>query len=107
MKLGRWIVAGAVVMTMLGAGPVTAKDGLYVGGSLGQTTLKINDLDLDHGESSSGIEVRAAVDRQRIPAGAVGRSPELPPPATHAGLLAVSDGLHGPGSNHGHLPGSI
>ena len=47
MKLGKWLVAGAVMVVMLSVGPATAKNGLYVGASFGQTTLKINDFDLD------------------------------------------------------------
>jgi OOP family OmpA-OmpF porin len=35
------------VLVLLGAGPVSAKSGFYIGGSFGQTTLKIDDLDLD------------------------------------------------------------
>jgi len=44
---GRGLVAGAVLILILAAGPVSAKNGIYVGGSFGQTFLKINDLDLD------------------------------------------------------------
>ena len=47
MKLRKTFVVSAVVVVLLGAGPAAAKNGIYVGGSLGQTTLKINDLDLD------------------------------------------------------------
>ena len=47
MKIGKALVVSAVVVMMLGVGPVAAKNGFYVGAGLGQTTLKINDLDLD------------------------------------------------------------
>ncbi len=43
----RGLVVGALAVLILTAGPVSAKNGFYVGGSFGQTTLKINDLDLD------------------------------------------------------------
>jgi OmpA-OmpF porin, OOP family len=45
--VGRGLVVCAVVVLLLAAGPVSAKNGFYVGGSFGQTTLKINDIDLD------------------------------------------------------------
>jgi hypothetical protein len=45
--IGRGVVVGAVVFLILAAGPASAKNGFYVGGSFGQTTLKINDLNLD------------------------------------------------------------
>ena len=44
---GRGLVVCTVAVLILAAGPVAAKNGFYVGGSFGQTTLKINDLDLD------------------------------------------------------------
>jgi len=44
--IGRGLVAGAVLILILAAGPASAKNGFYVGGSFGQTSLKINDLDL-------------------------------------------------------------
>lgn len=43
----RGLVVCALAVLILTAGPVSAKNGFYVGGSFGQTTLKINDLDLD------------------------------------------------------------
>jgi OOP family OmpA-OmpF porin len=43
----RGLVVCAVVVLILAAGPVSAKNGFYVGGSFGQTTLKINDFNLD------------------------------------------------------------
>jgi len=43
----RGLVAGAVAVLILAAGPASAKNGFYVGGSFGQTTLKIDDLSLD------------------------------------------------------------
>lgn len=45
--ISRGLVAGAVLVLILAAGPASAKNGFYVGGSFGQTSLKINDLDLD------------------------------------------------------------
>jgi hypothetical protein len=45
--INRGLVAGAVLVLILAAGPVSAKNGFYVGGSFGQTSLTINDLDLD------------------------------------------------------------
>jgi len=45
--IGRGLVTCAVVVFLLAAGPVSAKNGFYVGGSFGQTTLKINDFELD------------------------------------------------------------
>jgi hypothetical protein len=41
------LVLCAVMVVLLAAGPAAAKNGFYVGGSFGYTTLKINDLDLD------------------------------------------------------------
>jgi len=43
----RGLVVCAVAVLILAAGPVSAKNGFYVGGSFGQTTLKINDLNLN------------------------------------------------------------
>lgn len=43
----RGLVVGAVAVLILAAGPVSAKNGFYVGGSFGQTTLKIDDFNLD------------------------------------------------------------
>lgn len=37
----------AVLMLVLAAAPVDAKNGVYVGASVGQTTLEIDDLDID------------------------------------------------------------
>lgn len=45
--VARGLVVGALVVLILAAGPVSAKNGFYVGGSFGQTNLKINDLNLD------------------------------------------------------------
>lgn len=45
--ISRGLLAGAVLILILAAGPASAKNGFYVGGSFGQTSLKINDLDLD------------------------------------------------------------
>jgi len=47
---GRGLVVCAVAVLILAACPVSAKNGFYVGGSFGLTTLKINDLDLDLNE---------------------------------------------------------
>ena len=44
---GRALVVCAVAVLILAASPVSAKNGFYVGGSFGQTTLKFNDLSLD------------------------------------------------------------
>jgi len=46
----RGLVVCAVAVLILVAGPVSAKNGFYVGGSFGQTTLKIDNLNLDLGE---------------------------------------------------------
>ena len=46
---GKWLMACAVLVLISAAGPAAAKNGFYVGGSFGLTTLKINDLDLDLG----------------------------------------------------------
>jgi hypothetical protein len=46
-NLGRWLVTCAVVGVVLTAAPAAAKNGFYIGGSFGQTSLKINDLALD------------------------------------------------------------
>lgn len=45
--MGKWLVLCVAVVLILAAGPASAKNGFYVGGSFGQTTLKINDIDLD------------------------------------------------------------
>lgn len=42
-----WLVAIVVVVLVLAAGPVSAKNGIYVGASVGQTTLKIDEFNLD------------------------------------------------------------
>ena len=45
---------------------------------------------------------------QLPPRAAARRRPALlPPPAAHAGVLALPLGLHGPGADHGHLPGPL
>ncbi len=41
------LVVGALVVALAAAGPASAKNGFYVGGSFGQTSLKINDLELN------------------------------------------------------------
>jgi hypothetical protein len=41
------LVGAALVVMVLAAVPASAKNGFYVGGSFGQTSLKINDLDFD------------------------------------------------------------
>jgi OOP family OmpA-OmpF porin len=41
------LVVGALVVVLAAAGPASAKNGFYVGGSFGQTSLKINDLEID------------------------------------------------------------
>jgi len=46
-RIGNILVLCAAVVVMFAAGPAAAKNGFYVGGSFGQTTLKINDLELD------------------------------------------------------------
>ena len=43
----RGLVVCALAVLILAAGPVSAKNGFYVGGSFGQTTLKIDDFNLD------------------------------------------------------------
>ena len=43
----RGLVGCVVAALILAAGPVSAKNGFYVGGSFGQTTLKIDDFNLD------------------------------------------------------------
>lgn len=45
--LGGWVVPAAVVLVLAASAPVEAKNGLYVGGSLGRTSLEITGLDLD------------------------------------------------------------
>lgn len=47
--IARGLVAGVLVVLVLAAGPVAAENGFYIGGSFGQTSLKINDLELDPG----------------------------------------------------------
>jgi len=41
------LVVGALVVALVAAGPASAKNGFYVGGSFGQTFLTINDLEID------------------------------------------------------------
>jgi len=41
------LVVGALVVVLAAAGPASAKNGFYVGGSFGQTFLTINDLELN------------------------------------------------------------
>lgn len=48
--IARGLVAATVVVLILAAGPASAKNGFYVGGSFGQTTLKIDNLSLDLNE---------------------------------------------------------
>jgi OOP family OmpA-OmpF porin len=45
--IGKGFVVTAVVMLVLAAAPADAKNGVYVGASVGQTTLNIDDLDVD------------------------------------------------------------
>lgn len=48
--IARGLVAATVVVLIFAAGPASAKNGFYVGGSFGQTTLKIDNLSLDLNE---------------------------------------------------------
>lgn len=41
------LVGSALVIMVLAANPAVAKNGFYVGGSFGQTSLKINDIEFD------------------------------------------------------------
>lgn len=45
--IGKGLVVMAVVMLVLAAAPADAKNGVYVGASVGQTTLEIDDIDID------------------------------------------------------------
>lgn len=45
--IGKGLVVMAVVTLVLAAAPADAKNGVYVGASVGQTTLEIDDLDID------------------------------------------------------------
>jgi len=45
--IGRALVASVFMVIILAAGPASAKNGFYVGGSFGMTTLKINDFEID------------------------------------------------------------
>jgi hypothetical protein len=45
--IGHALLSLAVVAIFAGAAPVSAKNGIYIGGSIGQTTLKINEFNLD------------------------------------------------------------
>ena len=51
--IGRGLVTCAVMVFLLAAGPASAKNGFYVGGSFGQTTLKINDFKFDEFDFSA------------------------------------------------------
>jgi OOP family OmpA-OmpF porin len=46
-KIQRTLVLGALVAVLAAAGPVSAKNGFYLGAALGQASLKIDDLELD------------------------------------------------------------
>jgi len=46
-RIGNILVLGTMVVAMLAAGPAAAKNGFYIGGSVGQTYLTVNDLELD------------------------------------------------------------
>jgi hypothetical protein len=46
-KIQRTLVLGALAVALAVAGPVSAKNGFYLGASLGQASLKIDDLELD------------------------------------------------------------
>ena len=46
-KIHRALILGALVVVLAAAGPVSAKNGFYLGASLGQASLKIDDLELD------------------------------------------------------------
>ncbi len=74
------------------------------------------DLVYIQGHSSPGIYARAflegrlseeELDGFRQEVSKRGRALVVPPPVAHAGLLAVPDGLDGPGADHGHLPGAL
>ncbi len=46
-QTARWSVVGICLAILTAAGPAAASNGLYIGGSLGQTSLSIDNLDLD------------------------------------------------------------
>jgi len=46
-RISLWLVLCATVVMVSMAQPASAKNGFYVGGSIGYTSLTINDLDLD------------------------------------------------------------
>ena len=46
-KIQRTLVLGALAVALAVAGPVSAKNGFYLGASLGQASLKIDDLELE------------------------------------------------------------
>ena len=46
-KTHRTLILGVMVVVLAVAGPVSAKNGFYLGASLGQASLKIDDLELD------------------------------------------------------------
>ena len=46
-KFQRRLVLGALAVALAVAGPVSAKNGFYLGASLGQASLKIDDLELE------------------------------------------------------------
>jgi OOP family OmpA-OmpF porin len=43
----RWLVAGLVLVVLATAGPASARNGIFVGGSVGRTSLSIDRFDLD------------------------------------------------------------
>lgn len=47
LKIRRTLVLGALAVALAVAGPVSAKNGFYLGAGLGQASLKIDDLELD------------------------------------------------------------
>jgi len=46
-RIGNILVLGTMVVAMLAAGPAAAKNGFYIGGSVGQTYLTVTDIELD------------------------------------------------------------
>jgi len=46
-RISNILVLCAAVIVMLAVGPAAAKNGFYLGGSVGQTFLTVNDLELD------------------------------------------------------------
>ncbi len=43
----RWLVAGVVAVALTAAGPASARNGIYIGGSVGRTSVSIDGFDLD------------------------------------------------------------